>query len=113
VVDYIKHWHVRTGITRKQLLNWLELPASKYHDWQTRYGKANEHDGQIPRDFWVEDWEKKAIINVVAVPVEETFLWSMEAIRLAPSYPKLVRSAGLVALESSKRLTTKVWPSAL
>jgi len=26
------------------------------------YGKVNEHNGWIPRDFWLEDWEKQAII---------------------------------------------------
>ena len=24
---------------------------------------ANEHNGQVPRDWWLEDWEKKAILD--------------------------------------------------
>ena len=28
-----------------------------------RYGKVNEHNGWVPRDFWPEDWEKQAIIG--------------------------------------------------
>lgn len=24
---------------------------------------ANEHNCQIPRDWWLEDWEKKAIVD--------------------------------------------------
>ena len=24
---------------------------------------ANEHNGQVPRDWWLEDWEKKAIVE--------------------------------------------------
>ena len=47
----------------KQLLFWLELGSSKYHTWRKRYGKANEHNGQIPRDWWLESWEKQAIID--------------------------------------------------
>lgn len=47
----------------KQLLLWLGLAQSKYHTWKHRYGKANEHNGQIPRDWWIEEWEKKAIID--------------------------------------------------
>jgi hypothetical protein len=27
------------------------------------YGKANEHNGQIPSDCWLEDWEKQAILD--------------------------------------------------
>src|ERR1700688_3305892 len=25
-------------------------------------GKVNEHNGWVPRDFWLEEWEKQAII---------------------------------------------------
>ena len=42
---------------------WLGLARSKYHSWKHRYGKANEHNGQIPRDWWIVEWEKKAIID--------------------------------------------------
>ena len=43
------------------LLGWGT--PSKYYDWQSRYGKANEHNALVPRDFWLEDWEKQAIVN--------------------------------------------------
>src|SRR5262249_56552567 len=39
------------------------MRASKFYDWRERYGKVNEHNGWVPRDFWLEDWEKQAIIN--------------------------------------------------
>jgi len=63
VVDYLKYWTVRAATPMKQLLFWLELASSKYHAWHKRYGKANEHNGQIPRDWWLEAWEKQAIID--------------------------------------------------
>ncbi|MBX3420067.1 MAG: DDE-type integrase/transposase/recombinase [Pirellulaceae bacterium] len=47
----------------KRLLFWLGLAASKFHSWKHRYGMANEHNGQIPRDWWIEEWEKKAIVD--------------------------------------------------
>jgi hypothetical protein len=28
-----------------------------------RYGKVSEHNGWVPRDFWLEDWEKQVIIG--------------------------------------------------
>lgn len=46
-----------------RLLVWLGLGSSKFHSWKDRYGKANEHNGKIPRDWWIEDWEKQAIID--------------------------------------------------
>jgi putative transposase len=41
----------------------MGLGASKFHQWCGRYGKINEHNGQIPRDWWLEDWEKQAILD--------------------------------------------------
>ena len=46
-----------------QFITLLGIAPSKYYNWQSRYGKANEHNALIPRDFWLEDWEKQAIIN--------------------------------------------------
>jgi putative transposase len=63
IVDYIRHWADRAEIPAKQLLTWLELRASKFHSWKDRYGKANEHNGQIPRDHWLEEGEKAAIVE--------------------------------------------------
>ena len=39
------------------------LPPVKFYNWRERYGKVNEHNGWVPRDFWLEDWEKQAIIG--------------------------------------------------
>ena len=44
-------------------MGWLDLATSKYHQWKNRYGHANEHNGQVPRDWWLEDWEKEAILD--------------------------------------------------
>ena len=63
VVDFIKRWADRTGIAVTHLLRWLGLAASKYYNWRNRYGKANEHNAPIPRDFWLEDWERQSIID--------------------------------------------------
>jgi len=45
------------------MLKWLEMGRSKYYDWQARYGCLNEHNHWVPRDFWLEDWEKATIIR--------------------------------------------------
>jgi putative transposase len=63
VIDFIKRWAKRTGIAVARFITWLGISPSKYYDWQSRYGKANEHNALVPRDFWLEDWEKQAIIN--------------------------------------------------
>jgi hypothetical protein len=63
IVDYIGYWTDRAELPAKQLLGWLELGTSKFHTRKDRYGKANEHNGKIPRDFWLEDWERQAILD--------------------------------------------------
>jgi transposase InsO family protein len=62
-VDFVNDWSAKTEIPASRLVGWLGLAKSKFHDWRGRYGKANEHNGKVPRDFWLEDWEKEAIIN--------------------------------------------------
>jgi putative transposase len=63
VVDYVRFWSDRTEIPTKKLVQWIGLSQSKFYDWRKRYGKVNEHNGWIPRDWWLEDWEKQAIIE--------------------------------------------------
>ena len=45
------------------LVLWLGIGLSKFYSWRKRYGKANEHNATIPRDHWLTDDEKKAIIE--------------------------------------------------
>ena len=47
----------------KDFIEWLSVGKSKFHTWLDRYGKANEHNAPIPRDFWLEEWEREAIIR--------------------------------------------------
>jgi transposase InsO family protein len=44
-----------------QLVSWLGISRSKYYDWCQRRGQKNEHNGQIPKENWLEEWEKAAI----------------------------------------------------
>ena len=41
----------------------LGLGASKFYDWKRRYGQVNEHNGLVPRDHWLDAWEKLAILS--------------------------------------------------
>jgi putative transposase len=44
------------------LLRWLGLARSTFDRWGRRLGLPNQHNGHVPRDFWLEDWEKAQII---------------------------------------------------
>ncbi len=57
----MKYWVARTKIPAYRYRKWIGLSASKYGNWQHRYGKANEHNANIPRDFWLAQWEQEKI----------------------------------------------------
>ena len=62
-MDFVRRWSEKTEIGAGQFVDWLQVTSSKFYGWRERYGKVNEHNGWIPRDFWLEEWEKQAIVN--------------------------------------------------
>ena len=56
-------WSEKAKIPIYRILRWIPLRKGKFHAWKDRYGKVNEHNGKIPRDFWLEDWERRAIVD--------------------------------------------------
>lgn len=63
VVDYIRYWSDKTEIKAIKMVSWIGISRSKFYDWKCHYGKVNEHNSWIPRDFWLTDYERQAIIN--------------------------------------------------
>jgi hypothetical protein len=63
VVDFVTRWSRETDIPVAHFIEWLEIRPSKYYDWRRRYGQANEHNGRVPRTFWLQEWEREAIID--------------------------------------------------
>jgi putative transposase len=61
-VDFVRRWSRKTEIGAGRFIRRLDITASKFYGWRERYGKVNEHNRWVPRDFWLEDWEKQAII---------------------------------------------------
>jgi transposase InsO family protein len=63
IVDFVRCWSEKTEIGIGRFIVWLGIATSKFYSWRDRYGKVNEHNGWIPRDFWLEKWEKEAIVD--------------------------------------------------
>ncbi len=51
-----------SGLPVIRLVGWMGISRGRFYDWCSRYGQANDHNGAVPRDFWLDDWEKQAII---------------------------------------------------
>jgi putative transposase len=73
VVDYVRYWSERAAISTCCLVGWIGIGRGKYYQWSERYGKANEHNALIPRDFWLFDWEREAIIAYFKEHPEEGY----------------------------------------
>jgi len=58
----VRSWSERTEIPAARFIAWIGVQRGKFYDWQKRYGKANEHNALVPRDTWIEDWEREAIL---------------------------------------------------
>jgi threonine dehydrogenase-like Zn-dependent dehydrogenase len=73
-VDFVRRWSEKTEIGAGRFIGWLDITASKFYNWRDRYGKVNEHNGWVPRDFWLEGWEKQAIIGFHLSGAQATML---------------------------------------
>ena len=63
VIDYVRYFSEITEIAAGEFIKRIGICRSKYYDWVDRYGKVNEHNGAVPRDFWLTDEEKQAIVD--------------------------------------------------
>src|SRR5208337_1824622 len=58
VVQFVQRWAGRTNLPILLLVGWLGIAMSKFSRWSGRLGTPNQHNASLPRDFWLEDWEK-------------------------------------------------------
>jgi len=62
IVDFVGRYSQRTGLATARLITWIGINRERFYQWRRRYGEDNHHNGSVPRDFWLEDWEREAII---------------------------------------------------
>lgn len=63
VVDFVRDWSTKTELPVERFVEWLGVARGKFFDWRLRFGKANEHNALVPRDHWLEESEKRAMIE--------------------------------------------------
>ena len=63
VIDYVRHFSDKTEIAAADFIMRIGIARSKYYNWKERYGKVNEHNGLVPRDFWLTGFERRAIVD--------------------------------------------------
>ena len=82
---------------------------SKFSRWSGRLGAPNQHNASLPRDFWLEDWEKAAIIAFHALyPLEgyrrlAYMMLDADVVAVSPSSVyRVLRAAGKMAPRGGK-----------
>ena len=63
IVDFVRERAEQTELSASRLVGWIGIGASKFFDGKRRYGQVNEPNAWVPRDHWLEDGEKPAIID--------------------------------------------------
>lgn len=63
VVETIIDYNRRTERPLKELISYTGISRGKFYEWRRRYGIPNNHNGNIPRFYWLMEEEKKAIIE--------------------------------------------------
>lgn len=56
-----------------KFIGWIGVGRSKFYQWKERYGKVNEHNAWIPRDHWLEEWEKVRIVDYFKLHPDEGY----------------------------------------
>lgn len=109
VVRFITRWSTRLELPLRQLLAWLELFPSRFYDWQKRYGKANNHNGLIPKNHWLLPWEQQAIIEYTQRHPGEGYrrlafmMLDDNVVAVSPSSVyRVLKSTGLLQLSEQK-----------
>ena len=95
-------WSDKTEMPRKRFIGWLGL-GKKFYAWKGRYGKALEHNALVPRDHWIEEQERRAILdyhhsNPLNGYRRLTFMMlDADVVAVSPSTTyRVLRSAGLL-----------------
>ena len=63
IIDYLGKWSLKTEFPVYKMLQRIGLAERKFYEWKERYGLPWDHNGKQPKEFWLTDDEKQAIIN--------------------------------------------------
>ena len=103
MVDFVRYYTDLTLISRSYFISWIGVGRSKFYDWHRRYGKVNEHNAWVPRDFWVEEWERQKIVDFHLYHQKEGYrrltymMLDRDIVAVSPSTTyRVLKAAGLI-----------------
>ena len=100
VVDFVRVWSDKTEIAADRFVAWIGIARGKFFAWKKHYGKANEHNGHVPRDHWLLDEE-----DVVAASPSNVYR-VLAAARLLDRWNKKPSKKGTGSCSRCGRMST-------
>lgn len=73
VVQFVEHYSVLSGLSKTGLIDRIGIRRDKFYDWRKRRGQSNLHNAPVPRDFWLQDWERQSILDFQRSHPEEGY----------------------------------------
>ena len=63
----------RTNLTKRWLIQQLDISPSRFYEWNQRLGQPNHHNGQVPKKHWILPQERSAIIDYCQHKIEDGY----------------------------------------
>jgi len=122
IVDFVAHYCRRTGLSLTHVIARIGISRQRFYAWRERYDQSNRHNGFIPRNFWLEPGEKRAIVDYHCEHSGEGYrrltymMLDADLVAVSPSSVyRVLKQAGLLRIwnrEKSKKGTGFNQPSA-
>lgn len=104
----------KTNISQKQVISVIGISTSKFHSWIVKYESPINHNGKQPKNHWILDWEKAAIIKYAKAHPNEgyrrlTYMMLDESIvAVSPSTTyRVLKQVGLLNIWNRTKKSTK------
>ncbi len=62
-MTFVEQWQHKTGYKLSRFIKWLGIGRSKYYAWLKRQGQENQHNAAQPKQHWLTEVEKGAIVT--------------------------------------------------
>ena len=103
VIGFTEMITSKTDISVKYLLSLIGIRTGKYYAWNNRKGQTNKHNGPVPKENWLLDWEKEAIIEYAKSNTGEGYrrltylMLDEDIVAVSPSSTyRVLKAAGLL-----------------
>lgn len=109
IVEFVAHYSEKTDMVVSRLIEHIGVGRDRFYLWRRRYGHDNYHNASLPRNFWLEDWERQRIIAYYLDHPREGYrrltyrMLDADIVAVSPSSTyRVLKNAGLIGPSNNK-----------